>query len=1509
MKKLNLWRIIVILCTLCILTKCKTYANDEIQILDTRFTDTDIDQNNQSNIYFDSNWNYWYWLLFLWKQNDDIQTQTTLQIQNWDTITCNKQLRWYYSTNYWNFHLLPIDSNTFQQIRQWTNIPSFPAQNNTSFTWWLFYDCRKWDTPYNWVYWHIKWTIGDFGNTQEIRAWIDKENNTWKSESPLKIVFYEWVWPNRALSWDARDSIGKRGRIIASFSLVNKIKIVIPDEYFYPNTAIYNENRDEIRFNDVWNNWYWLFFLGTWIQWSYNITNPHDEPITCTTQLNWYYTISFTDFGMFPLDQTTLSLVQRLTGTIWVSQSWWLYTNCTIWNTTYTTWVYWYIKWTYWMDWSKNIHEIRAWVDNEWNRKTPSPLEIIYSENFWNVYRSLSGNFHSSLIKNSIVENRFFGDMWLYDRYWNNIQAVWTLNDHHYFILYDDYSSDQMKIYTKSSMAWSKATIKLTWYDINWQQVSLNRNSKINETLENNRSNFGFYWLYRIDFPNDVGHKMRSWTINVTITNPAITFMNSWAIRSKTMDFLIQSETPKITITRDPEGICATGITVSVTATENATISYHITDSNLCDSTANYNFRGYTQPLSLTDDSYNNKYICIKAVAQNGSPTAYQNYQITNIDTQWPGVNFTNRNVNECTSITRSANATDTCAWVDSYSFSSISFGNDQRYNRTSNTFYLTINDLWNTWGITKTQTLTVKDNFWHETTISQNITISDVVPTVHNKSTDTINIWLQSWEYNFWNIFTNFDAKEWICPAWDLTGILNSCTDNAIWSILTWTNHNELLIRPSTNQQITNWTCTIVFIDNEQSKATWYVTFLIDTQPPTITIQNLTDAPCAISRTVKTTLDETGTILYYTGTSESCDQNWPYILWQANTKIYSLVFRDESDMWTYVCVKAIDLAWNINYSWSAVVTWIDRTPPKFDVSWNFEWNIYGYPDLYECETWFAEIINAQDLWCFRNSPISYSWDNSTFTYYNTWYSKYSENTATRNVKVKAQDYWLNQSNEKTITFFRKDRQIYFSGQDINNKTKTIHLSDMIDEVTVPNLIDAFNVTWRWSCETIVVTEWTCTNSTMNLNRYSLTITPEDDRDEQWTCEVTFKDCDQSWINCDNILTGIISFRVKTKDYFVVLESGHEYSKWHIKNKDNYIDYEKISLDVTNDSWWRFNLSGKYEIWEIRRDNSLLEDSRPEDTKLNIETKINYDDLDYSLCPLSWNFKIILDTWFITDPAWNPSEWKEIITDQSYELRPHICVSWNSNNIVNNNTFEYTEGTIKTWFEMIIYVTTGVTLSPWTGDILCTWEQNCPWFSCSQTWIVGEWITLNPLSTCNNGSEVYWFNKYYKLRIDPNESVDENYPAWHIYSGEKRFEWTWCKIQITTGDCTVESYTNINLKTKTSPYKFWSYGFEDFYDDELWAAIASWGWDNGFFFYMSNPQFVNRPRWAWLVWNINYEMDFSTWVADEFYHIEWTGIVNGYQESLKIKRPTFNYANPRGYLFNFPYYDSPDENY
>lgn len=869
----------------------------------------------------------------------------------------------------------------------------------------------------------------------------------------------------------------------------------------------------------------------------------------------------------------------------------------------------------------------------------------------------------------------------------------------------------------------------------------------------------------------------------------------------------------------------------------------------------------------------------------------------TNYDNVWPSFIFNNATWNECTwwqLIITGVNDTWCATWVTNvnigekiYKFNGWSWWKSAIYT-------ISAQQPW-----TITVTWEVRDNLWNISRKTATYTVVNVAPTANNFS--TWEIWKTPRNITLSQFITASNAREWDCWTTHLT-FSGVKTNGNIWTCSI--NNSILTYTPQANKQWSD-TCKITIKDNENSTIDVTVTFNdIDTVPPTITITNnpTNFNQCTTWKTVTASINETGTILYYT-TGGTCSISWPYETWATNTRNFTKSFGSESDMWLYVCFKAIDLAWNEYYKTGTQIIKIDRTAPTFAMSWNFEWNTNNYPELYECETWFAEIINVNDTWCALIPTNAYSWDNWAFG--NIKKNNFGNNTTwIKTVDIKVKDNLLNTSGA-TIKFIWRNRAISF----LNTATNTIHLeNDMIDVVTI-NPIDIFWLTWRWTCEAIVITPIYCSGATQTLQwtfpNYTLKIEPDEDLDSSWYCDISFKDCTKgNTTNCDSTLQWHIEFEVKTKDYYVVLDSVPGKSSWHIHNENDF-DTGKISLIASKTIGWKPDFSDKYTIKGVtrEREETLYHGTqRPDITNINVEIEnFRFDDEDFNLC-ISWNIIVKIDTGFITDPAWNPSKATDITTNQTYELRQHLCASWITDDLLpwDNNKFEKIESTLRnSGFDLILLSTTGLSL--WTDSIECIWDPySCPWFHCRDIWITGS-VTNIQTTWCINDSSVYGYTKQYTLHIDPIDDEAFTYHEWP-WSWQRRSDWTWCQIKIKDGNCPY-AYTNINMHIKMSAYKYWLIGSEDFYDLNLWSAISEWWWDNGFFFYISNPQIINIWWQSWLVWKINYEMYFDSWVADEFYTIQWTGIVNWYQQNLEIKRPTFNYSNPRGYLFNFPYYD------
>lgn len=584
------------------------FANStEIDVPNEYFSETNINTWNQSEAYFNDYWADWFWFFFLWNL---IDVRATLTHQ-WTSTTCHKQLRWYYTTNYTNFWMFPIDEETAEIQRNL--IPWIKMKVE----WGLYTECDIWE----WVYWYIKWTYGwsAWTNQQEIRAWIT-QNKRQTNNSDLQLAISDF-WKNIALSWYIYDSITKRSRIIPNFP--ERILINIPDEYFN-NTMAISWNRNEMTFIGSGIDWFWLFFLGTWIRKSsletpFSIKDMQWQELTCLWQINWYYSISLIDFGMFPLDYKTASDYS----TTWIKYIWWwLYYDCKAWNRN-LTWVFWHIKREYLNGYNSiNTHEIRAWISSNWSWKTTSPIELIYPENSRNINRTLSWSYHSSLAKNSHVYSRFFWDAW-FSFSWININQTWENNNEYIPIEYSQYKTNNILLYLKSTKQWATAKISLTWFDTNWQYVTWYTISNV--PLENRRSPFNFYWYHErnlIKVP-----RMTSWIINIIIAYDGDT-------RSKDLKFRIENATPIINITKFPPNSCSKEITISATATNDAaTFGYKIITWNSCTGVET-GFNNYTWNIVLNEESYNNKMICF--IAANDLATWYNSLVITWIDLVWP---------------------------------------------------------------------------------------------------------------------------------------------------------------------------------------------------------------------------------------------------------------------------------------------------------------------------------------------------------------------------------------------------------------------------------------------------------------------------------------------------------------------------------------------------------------------------------------------------------------------------------------------------------------------------------------------------------------------------------------------------------------------------------------------------------------------------------------------------------------------------------------------------------
>jgi len=184
----------------------------QLSIDDNFFGVWGISTWNYAEIHFQENGNDWYWLFFIWNLKD-ITTQ--LNLSSTDTITCHKQLRWYYVIPYTNYQMLWLDTGTVN----YTETYSLTSGVNI-LSWWLFYNCKRNNTLLKGVYWYIKreyWSNSDVKNIHEIRAWIYKDwqgNYHRKNTSPLQLTYSTTTWnTSKTMSWQFYSSIARIGNV------------------------------------------------------------------------------------------------------------------------------------------------------------------------------------------------------------------------------------------------------------------------------------------------------------------------------------------------------------------------------------------------------------------------------------------------------------------------------------------------------------------------------------------------------------------------------------------------------------------------------------------------------------------------------------------------------------------------------------------------------------------------------------------------------------------------------------------------------------------------------------------------------------------------------------------------------------------------------------------------------------------------------------------------------------------------------------------------------------------------------------------------------------------------------------------------------------------------------------------------------------------------------------------------------------------------------------------------
>lgn len=158
--------------------------------------------------------------------------------------------------------------------------------------------------------------------------------------------------------------------------------------------------------------------------------------------------------------------------------------------------------------------------------------------------------------------------------------------------------------------------------------------------------------------------------------------------------------------------------------------------------------------------------------------------------------------------------------------------------------------------------------------------------------------------------------------------------------------------------------------------------------------------------------------------------------------------------------------------------------------------------------------------------------------------------------------------------------------------------------------------------------------------------------------------------------------------------------------------------------------------------------------------------------------------------------------------------------------------------------------------------------------------------------------------------------TWDTYELDNGTEWT-IKISLKNkwplgcyamGDGTDSTYVKIKFKKIISPYKAWylswDYGWVRYSQYNLWTTLKSWGTDQAFQFYVSNPQTAKSWGYSWwALAKVNFAIDFNQEVPNDHYDIVWNSTVGDYQKEINIQKSTSdNEENPDAYKFTFPSY-------
>jgi len=190
--------------------------------------------NNYSELQFNQNWNNFEWIIF-WR--DIISLTTWVQLKLWiNTLTCYKQIRWFYYNNQRWLRIWPLDLDSLSWLKT-----LHASYNSMIFTGWLFLDCDNVDE--NNIYGQIIHTLS--GSDYYLIAWAP---STYSPSVWYTIGIFNWLLSYNTFSWYIFDNYGGTARVTRATSLNT------PDDFYFD--SIEEANIDTIyKSNTITISW------------------------------------------------------------------------------------------------------------------------------------------------------------------------------------------------------------------------------------------------------------------------------------------------------------------------------------------------------------------------------------------------------------------------------------------------------------------------------------------------------------------------------------------------------------------------------------------------------------------------------------------------------------------------------------------------------------------------------------------------------------------------------------------------------------------------------------------------------------------------------------------------------------------------------------------------------------------------------------------------------------------------------------------------------------------------------------------------------------------------------------------------------------------------------------------------------------------------------------------------------------------------------------------------------